>query len=98
MNKVYIINRGGHDYSRAEQFGELVVCSEGLIPKYSTSQMLRLFQDSMKDSTKSDMILLTSLSTMCSIACAYFAHKHGCLNLLIFKDGKYIERKVVFPA
>lgn len=96
MRKVYIINKGGHDYTEAKSFGELVICSEGLISKYNTSQMCRQFQASMADSDEHDLILLTSLSTMCSIAAAYFSHKHGRLNLLIYKDGKYVERTVVF--
>lgn len=96
MRKVFITNKGGHDYSAAERFGELIVCSEGLVSKYNTSQMARIFQDSMKDSHKDDLILLTSLSTICSIASAFFSSKHGRLNLLIYKDGGYVERTIVF--
>jgi hypothetical protein len=32
---------------------------------------------------------------MNSIACAIFAHKHGRLNLLLYKEGIYIERNHV---
>jgi hypothetical protein len=100
MAKVYILNKGGHDYSDATRFGELVYCSEGLIPKFSTSHMVRVFQGAFQDSQNIDYILLTSLSTMCSIACAIFAKKHGRLNLLIHqagvdgKDNRYVERIV----
>ncbi len=94
--KVYITNRGAHDYSDAEQYGELVYCTEGIIGKYNTSQMVREFEQAMSDSQPEDYILLTSLTTLCSIATSLFAFKHGRLNLLIFKDDRYLVRKVVF--
>jgi len=94
MRNVYIINKGGHDYTDARRYGALIFCTEGPVAKFNTSQMYRAFEESMIDSSEDDYILLTSLTTMCSIACAIFAHKHGRLNLLLFKDGEYIERIV----
>lgn len=97
MPKVYVVNKGAHDYSAAEKFGTIVFCTEGVLGKYNTSQMVREMQAALADSTADDYLLLTSLSTLCSIASACFALKHkGKLNLLIFKDGQYMERKVVF--
>lgn len=94
--KVYIVNKGAHDYSDAEQYGDIVYCTEGLVGKFSTSQMVRQFSDVFKTSTPDDYILLTSLTTLCSIATSTFAVKHGRLNLLIFKDDRYVVRRVVF--
>jgi len=94
-SKVFIVNRGAHDYSDAERFGDLLFCTEGLVGKYNTSQMVREFEESFKNSTSEDYILLTSLTTLCSIATAVFSNMHGCLNLLIFKDDRYVVRKVV---
>jgi len=93
--RVFILNRGGHDYSRAERFGTLVYCSEGLLAKYDIGKMVRILSDAMSDSTAEDYLLLTSLSSLCSVACALFAMKHRRLNLLIFKDGDYVERRVL---
>lgn len=93
--RVFILNKGGHDYSKAERFGQLVYCSEGLLAKYDIGKMLRVLEDAMKGSAASDYILLTSLSSLCSVACAIFALRHQCLNLLIFKDGDYVERKIL---
>lgn len=94
--KVFITNKGAHDFSDAEQYGELVFCTEGPVGKYNTSQMVREFKEAFKDSTQDDYILLTSLTTLCSIACSVFVQKHGRLNLLIFKDDRYVSRRVVF--
>lgn len=95
MPKVYVPNKGAHDYSAAERFGRLVYCTEGTLQKYNTSQMVRELSAAMVGSTADDFIMLTSLSTLCSVACAIFAKKHGRINLLIFKDDDYVCRKIV---
>jgi len=98
MPVVYCVNRGGHDYSAAEAYGEVLFITEGKLAKYDASQMLRECEAAFADSTPDDYILLTSLTTLCSVACAIFAHKHGRLNLLIHKDDGYVERKLVLEV
>ena len=95
MSKVFIINKGAHDYSAADEYGELVFCTEGLVDKFNTSQMVRIFNEAFKDAQAHDYILITSLTTLCSVASAIFARQHGRINFLIFRDGRYIERTVV---
>lgn len=94
--KVYIVNRSSHDFEAAKKFGEIVYLSEGPINRYATNNMLRMFKDAMKDSSSQDYIVPCSLNVMNSIACAMFVHKHKRLNLLLFKEGYYIERNHVF--
>lgn len=96
MSKVYIVNKSNHDFSAAMDYGELVFLSEGPVNRYSTNNMLRTFTEKMKDSSGKDYIVPCSLNIMNSIACALFTHKHGKLNLLLFKEGFYIERNHVF--
>ena len=93
--KVYVINRGGHDFSMAKEFGQIVFLSEGKIDMYATATMYRKFVDILRYSEKDDCLLLTGLSTMTAIASAIFSHMHGRVNLLLFRNGKYIERTVV---
>lgn len=95
MTRVYVVNRGGHDYSAAERFGELVYCSDGEMDKWDINQMYRQMSQALEDSVPEDYILLTSLTSLCSVACAVFAARHGRLNLLIFKDGAYVARTLV---
>ena len=92
---VYIVNRSSHDFSAAEPFGNITFLSEGSMNRYATNSMIRQFELAMIKSTENDYIVPCSLNVMNSIACAIFAHKHGKLNLLLFKDGKYIERNHV---
>ena len=96
MPIVYITNRGPHDYSGAEHFGELVFCTDGPVDKFDTSQMYRELDAELSDSESNDYILLTSLTSLCSIACAIFASKHQRLNLLIHKGDGYLARSLVF--
>ena len=101
MSKVFVVNRGGHNHTDAERFGELIFMSEGTINRYAVSQMYRQFVDHLKDSTEDDYILITGLSVMASVACSVFARIHGRLNLLLFKssqsgeEGRYVERTVM---
>ena len=96
MNKVYIVNKSAHDFSPANDYGELIFLSEGPMNRYATNHMHRKFTSMMEDSTENDHIVPCSLNVMNSIACAIFAHRHGKLNLLLFKEGNYIERNLVF--
>lgn len=89
---VYIVNKSSHDFTAADKYGEVKFLSEGSMNRYATNSMVRQFGEVMAMSEPGDYIVPCSLNVMNSIACAIFAHKHGCLNLLLFKDGTYIER------
>lgn len=93
--KVFIVNKSAHDFGPAERYGELVFMSQGPMNRYSTNNMARTFEDCMKDSHPEDHIVPCSLNVMNIIAGAIFTRKHGTLNLLLFKEGEYIERNLV---
>ena len=93
--KVFIVNKSNHDFSEARNYGQLIFLSEGPMNRYSTNNMFRTFIERMRESSKDDYIVPCSLNVMNAIACAIFASKHGTLNLLLFKDGVYIERNHV---
>ena len=92
MANVYVVNKSSHDFSPAEEYGELVFLSSGPMNRYSTNNMVREFSERMKNSSPGDYIVPCSLNVMNAIATAIFAHKHGTLNLLLFRQGTYIER------
>lgn len=85
-NKVYVVNKGAHDFQLAEKYGKLTFLTEGVISKYAVSKMHRIFESALEDSGPEDYILLTSLTIANSILCSMFALKHGKLNLLIWRD------------
>lgn len=94
--RVYITNRSAHDYSAASEYGELHYITERRVDRFNVNNMVRMAEEAFELSEEGDYILLTSLTILCSVCCAVFAAKYSRLNLLIFKDGKYIERKVIF--
>jgi hypothetical protein len=94
--KVYIVNRGPHDYSEAKAFGELVYCTDGSVDKFDLSQMYRELDTAMLSSEANDYILLTSLTSLCSVACSLFVAKHGQLHVLIHRGDCYVERSLFF--
>ena len=98
QHKVYVINRSGHDFSDAERFGELIYLSEGTFDPWSVNSMYRQFSEAMKDSKSSDYILPTGLSIMIGVAFAVFSSKHNKLNLLLFKNNRYIDRKIILES
>ena len=94
--KVYIVNKSAHNFDPAKPFGDIIFLSEGPMNRYAVNNMIRQFTEIMKNSLPEDYIVPCSLNVMNSIASALFAHKHGKLNLLLYKDGDYIERNIVF--
>jgi hypothetical protein len=95
-HRVYIVNKSAHDFSEAEKYGQLIYITEGKLNRFSANDMHRQAEDVLKGSTMHDYIVPCSLNVLNSIVCATFAVKHGRLNLLLFKQGKYIERNIVF--
>lgn len=92
--KVYITNRGGHNYEKAKVFGELVYVTEGTLNRFNTSNLYRAFISAMENSQPTDFLLITSMNVLNAIGAAVFARKHGRLNLLLFRDNEYILREV----
>jgi hypothetical protein len=96
MPRVFVVNRSSHDLSKAEPFGELIYLSEGPMSRYATNNMHRQFSEILRDSDPEDYLLLCGLNIMNCLACSVFSHLHNRLNLLLFKEGRYIERNLVF--
>lgn len=96
MPKVYVISKSNHDFTEAEHFGELIFLSEGKMNRFSTNHIARCFEEMMKDCQPEDFILQTGLTVMNMIATAIFASKYKRLNLLIYAQGKYSPRSLIF--
>lgn len=96
--KVFIPNRGGHDFTPAEPFGELVFMSKGSISRYSVNRMYRQFAQKLAKANEKDYILITSLCVMNVIACIIFALKFKKVNLLLFRNGTYVVRTIDFSS
>ncbi len=95
MPKVYVINDSGHDYKEAEKYGTLVYLTRGKVASYATTQHYRTFAEKMRGATSNDYILVTSLASMNVIAGWIIGTLGFPLNLLLFKDGQYVVRRLM---
>ena len=96
-DKVYIVNKGGHDYSPAEEFGELVPLSEGKVNSFQVSRLYREFSYILKESSPNDYLLISGLPTLNVIAASILARKHGRIRILQYEPelGTYRKREIV---
>lgn len=96
--QVFIVNNGGHDYSGAEMFGDLVFCTKSVIRKDDTAQMFRELSESLSWARRDDYLLVSSLTSLCMIAAGIMADKFGEIHLLLYKDGQYVARDILFEG
>lgn len=95
MRKVFILSDGGHDYSDAERYGEVVVCTTGVLPKNDINRLFRELENVLDESTPKDLILLTGPASLCAVASAMMASMHGEVHYLVFHDGQYFEKDLM---
>ena len=95
---VYVVNKSYHDFSDARRYGPLVYLSEGKMSRYEPNKMAREFSAKLSESTEEDYLLLSGLSMMNLIAGICFVLKHKRLNLLLFKNGRYLQRNLTFNS
>ena len=93
---VFIVNKSAHDFTEAEKFGHLIFITEGRLNRFAVNDMHRQTSEALFESDKEDFIVPCSLNVLNSIVCATFAVMHKRLNLLLFKQGDYIERNIIF--
>lgn len=94
--KVFVANKSAHDFSDAKKYGRLIFITEGKLNRFNVNDMHRRASEAMKKSEPNDYIVPCSLNVLNSIICSTFAVMHGRLNLLLFKEGGYVERNIVF--
>ncbi len=95
MRRVFVLNEGSHDYSGAEAFGELVYCTSGMLPKHDINRLFLSLDEVLSESEAHDLIMLSSLSSLCSVASAIMAAMHGEVHFLVYHDGRYYEKDLV---
>jgi len=95
--KVFVVNNSGHDFSTAEEFGELVYLSEGMFNSFDLNKMYRMFAELLVDSTQEDYILMSGLPQMNMIASAIFGYMHGRVNILLYssRNNNYQFKEIV---
>ena len=88
MSKVFVVNKGCHDYSPAQEYGELVYLSHSSMDRFDLSKIWRKFEPQLTDCQSDDWILVSGLTVMSVVATSIFVQKHGKLNILLYKSNK----------
>lgn len=93
---VFIPNKSGHDFSASSKYGSPIFVTQGMVNRFSVMHMARKWYDCLLQSTKEDYILITSLTILTVVGSAIFGWMHGRINLLVFRNNKYIARTIIF--
>lgn len=102
MHTVFITNKSPHDFSDAERYGRLCFLTTGFVRQYSTDDIQRMVlqgrvtDTGLVDSVPGDYLLISSLNILTAISSSILASKHGLVNYLLFKRGRYTDRTVMF--
>jgi hypothetical protein len=88
MPNVFVVSNGGHDFSKAKQFGPLIFLSSGTVNKFHITEMAREFAAILSISEPEDYLVLNGPTVMSCVACSIMAQLHGKLNLLLWKKGQ----------
>jgi hypothetical protein len=84
MSKVYITNKGVHDFRLAAKYGELVYLSNGKFNLFSIGRIFRTFEPILEKSSEDDYLVISGATIMCVIAGIILSTLHGKVNLLLF--------------
>jgi len=95
VRRVYVLNDGGHDYSDAERFGEVTLCTQGVVSKNDINKLFRQLDETLSESHPKDFILLTGPASLCAVASAIMVGYHGEVHYLVFHDGQYYEKDLM---
>lgn len=89
MPKVYLLYNSKKDYSQAEKFGELVVCTEKKINKFSVTELQELLLPILLKSSPDDYLIVSSFPLFQIVASNILMDLHERVNLLVFHKGEY---------
>ena len=94
MAKVYIVNNANHDYSKAEQYGELVYVTRGKLPIFKTSTVRTMLEKGLVKFTKNDYLLISGPAIVSVMAATVLYNKFDTVKFLVFdaKQQDYVVR------
>ena len=94
MAKVYIVNDANYDYSKAEQYGELVCVTRGKLPIFKTSTVRVMLEKGLASFTKDDYLLISGPAIVNVMAAIVLFNKFDTVKILAFdaKQQNYVVR------
>ena len=94
MAKVYVVNNANHDYSKAEQYGELMYVTRGKLPIFKTSTVRAMLEKGLVKFTKDNYLLISGPAIVNIIAATILYNKFDTVKFLVFdaKQQDYVVR------
>ena len=94
MAKVYVVNNANYDYSKAEQYGELVYVTKGKLPIFRTSTVRAMLEKGLVKFTKDDYLLISGPAIVSVMAATILYNKFDTVKFLVFdaKQQDYVVR------
>ena len=94
MTKVYVVNNTNHDYSKAEQYGELVYVTKGKLPIFKTNTVRAMLEKGLVKFTKDDYLLISGPAIVSVMAAIILFNKFDTVKFLVFdaKQQDYVVR------
>jgi len=94
MTKVYVVNNANHNYSKAEQYGELVYITKGKLPIFKTGTVRAMLEKGLVKFTKDDYLLISGPAIVNIMAATLLFNKFDTVKFLVFdaKQQDYVVR------
>lgn len=103
---VWLINEGGHDYSRAAKFGRLVPLTTGSINPFNVDRMMALIKPRLEVAHADDYLLISGLQILNAVVLAMWLRRFGYANVLqwsihkqlyvpIFISGRAVDKNAL---
>lgn len=91
--RVFVANFAGHDYTKAEQYGELVFITKGFISFQSLDRVKYQVALSVAESHSDDWLALSGTNIVNVLAAVLWFSMHRTVKILNFdkNTGKYRE-------
>jgi len=87
---VWIINEGGHDYSEAEKFGNLIPVTVGAINPFNPDRIMINVRSIFELAKVDDWILISGNQMVCMVMFAMWIERFGSANILQWSTKKRI--------
>lgn len=87
-SRVYITNFAGHDFTKAEKYGELVFVTTGYVSFQSLDRIKFEIVESLKTSRPDDWLCLTGVPILQVVSAVVWFHMHNKVNLLVWDRKK----------
>lgn len=93
--KVFIVSDGGKDYTAAEQFGQIVFCTDAQFKRTDIASMSRQLTETLIDAKPDDLLMVAGLPQLLMVASAIITEQCGRVNFLIYDGSQYVQRDLV---